>query len=401
MLASDSPAARPPPRMEGSIPRHPRESERVQAVAALAVEPSPRLDSMVKTLSEVLHVPMVLLNIVSHDTQRFLANIGTDWHGTESLDGAPCPWVVATDRALEVPDTRRDPRFDAAARGAFRVGSYYGVPVRTVDGLPVGVLCVIDHEPRSFTEAERGLVRQFAGFVEDHLTGTRVAGRLEALQRENAARLEDLMGMVSQRSFLRRQLGHDLRSLMQAQQFGSETLRDLAASGAAPELIEELSALGDRVVGLSEKLLHTTAQAAAPLPPRRGPLKTALLLRHVQESVAATAARRGLAVRTLSEVPRAPRADHAMLHRALCTQAERAVRTAIAGTTSDLAARPGAGGWMIELSWWPDPRIELARTADDEVAEAYCHEVARAHDGELRHSEREGLSHVSLSLPYV
>jgi GAF domain-containing protein len=42
---------------------------------------------------------------------------------------------------------------------------YAGSPLRTAAGFPVGVLCVLDHQPRPFTAEDRALLTQLAGVV--------------------------------------------------------------------------------------------------------------------------------------------------------------------------------------------------------------------------------------------
>ncbi|MFD1468999.1 GAF domain-containing protein [Hymenobacter caeli] len=46
-----------------------------------------------------------------------------------------------------------------------RLGFYAGRTLRTAAGYPIGVLCVIGHKPRSFSEAEAGLLERLAAVV--------------------------------------------------------------------------------------------------------------------------------------------------------------------------------------------------------------------------------------------
>lgn len=45
------------------------------------------------------------------------------------------------------------------------LGFYAGRTLRTVAGYPIGVLCVVSHEPRTFSEAEAELLARFATVV--------------------------------------------------------------------------------------------------------------------------------------------------------------------------------------------------------------------------------------------
>jgi hypothetical protein len=46
-----------------------------------------------------------------------------------------------------------------------RLGFYAGSALRTQAGYPIGVLCVIDHQPRSFNPAEAALLERLAAVV--------------------------------------------------------------------------------------------------------------------------------------------------------------------------------------------------------------------------------------------
>ncbi len=76
-----------------------------------------------------------------------------------------CAYVVDAQQPLLVADTRRDPRFSghaSVAEGRFR--SCAGAPV-VVDGLCVGSVCVIDEQPRAWSENDAETLRALAAEV--------------------------------------------------------------------------------------------------------------------------------------------------------------------------------------------------------------------------------------------
>ncbi len=60
---------------------------------------------------------------------------------------------------------------------ASRAGAYFQtnfVPVESPDGHRIGALCVIDREPRTFSDTDAALLRQLALRVQSVLWGNRV-----------------------------------------------------------------------------------------------------------------------------------------------------------------------------------------------------------------------------------
>jgi hypothetical protein len=74
-----------------------------------------------------------------------------------------CGHVVADNRPLVVPDVARDPRFATnpvlAAKG---LRFYAGAPLRPKKGAAIGSLCLLDTQPREFSERDAKLLQAMA-----------------------------------------------------------------------------------------------------------------------------------------------------------------------------------------------------------------------------------------------
>ncbi|MEO5876937.1 MAG: GAF domain-containing SpoIIE family protein phosphatase [Streptosporangiaceae bacterium] len=72
---------------------------------------------------------------------------------------SPCQVMVGTDRELIAPDAARDKRInDLAAVRELGIGAWAGFPIRSRSGQVLGGLCVVDDEPRAWTDVQmRGL----------------------------------------------------------------------------------------------------------------------------------------------------------------------------------------------------------------------------------------------------
>jgi GAF domain-containing protein len=88
-----------------------------------------------------------------------------------------CAHAVAADALLEVSDTTTDLRFagNPIVTGGPRARYYAGAPVRTADGQPVGVLCVVDTTARRMSPDQRTALESLARLAGAHLEPARLS----------------------------------------------------------------------------------------------------------------------------------------------------------------------------------------------------------------------------------
>ena len=132
------------------------ESERLSALDRLDL-PSlggPDLDRLAALAVERLDAPVALVGIVEAHHERFLAARGVPWRTLHRQDTV-CTHAVCREGPTTVEDLAADPRFGRSPVVRERgLRSYAGVPLRAPDGAVIGVFCVLDEQPRSFTEAD-------------------------------------------------------------------------------------------------------------------------------------------------------------------------------------------------------------------------------------------------------
>jgi diguanylate cyclase (GGDEF)-like protein/PAS domain S-box-containing protein len=163
------------------------EKERITALHRLDVLDTPgeeRFDRFTRLAAASFGVPIALVSLVDTDRQWFKSCVGLDAPGT-SRSTAFCSHAVALDDLLVVPDARLDERFAAnpLVTGAPHIRFYAGQPVRSLDGQPLGTLCIVDTRPRMLDDASRRMLRDLAQLVQDELNrGVLVAARDAAQQ---------------------------------------------------------------------------------------------------------------------------------------------------------------------------------------------------------------------------
>ena len=128
----------------------------MRSLESLGTDSDPDFDRLTRLAAAACSAPAALIGLVDLDRQYFKSR-----HGVE---GQPLPanisfctyGVVARDRVMVVPDAASDPRFrdDPLVTGDRGIRFYASAPIE-VEGERIGVLCVLDREPRSGGSSER------------------------------------------------------------------------------------------------------------------------------------------------------------------------------------------------------------------------------------------------------
>ena len=149
--------------------------------AVLDTLPDLRTDVFTRLAADLCDTPISLVSLVDTNRQWFKAAVGL--HETETpREISFCAHaILSPSEVMVVEDATLDPRFidNALVIGEPKIRFYAGAPIVSLDGYPLGTLCVIDKVPRKLDRA--GQRR-----LEDLAIG---AGTVLELYR-NAARLQ-------------------------------------------------------------------------------------------------------------------------------------------------------------------------------------------------------------------
>jgi len=130
------------------------------------------LQSIVEEAARGLSTPIALVNLVLEEIQFFKAHYGLPpdlaaARGTER-DVSFCQFVVRDGEPFEVINAEQDARVPQHLVKHYGIRSYLGIPV-VANGVIVGSLCVIDMEPREFSQEERRTLKNLADLVNRRL----------------------------------------------------------------------------------------------------------------------------------------------------------------------------------------------------------------------------------------
>lgn len=126
--------------------------------------PEKAFDRVTRLVAETLHVPVALFTLVTPQRQVFKSSVGLGETRETPLSHSFCQHVVESGAPLEVVDAREHPKVrDNPAIEDYGIVSYLGMPLTTSDGVRLGALCAIDHEPRQWTGRDHGVLEDLAG----------------------------------------------------------------------------------------------------------------------------------------------------------------------------------------------------------------------------------------------
>jgi len=164
---------------EGPAKSYCDEGDRLLILASFdadALSGDPELARIAKFASSLCGTKSAAISLVENERQVFLARAGIEETETPRSTSL-CAHTMLDAGILEVLDATRDPRFAdfALVRGDARLRYYAGAPLISVEGAPLGALCVIDDEPRDtpLSETQREGLIVLAEAVKRRLHGHR------------------------------------------------------------------------------------------------------------------------------------------------------------------------------------------------------------------------------------
>ncbi|MBW7932670.1 MAG: GAF domain-containing protein [Gemmatimonadaceae bacterium] len=152
----------------------------------LDTAPETVFDDLVYLSTFVTGSPIATFTLIDAHRQWFKSQIGMASQET-TRDVAFCAYTILQDDVLVVPDATQDPRFadNPLVIEDPGIRFYAGVPVRSREGLNIGTVCVIDHQPRrALLDHQRVALEAIARQASAMLELRRTAAELAAVTRD-------------------------------------------------------------------------------------------------------------------------------------------------------------------------------------------------------------------------
>ena len=173
--------------IEPQIPKGEKERlETLRTLQLLDTEPEERFDRLTRLAKRMFGVPISLVTLVDGDRQWFKSRQGLE--ATETPRNISfCGHAILGDDAFVVENALKDDRFSDNPLVADdpNIRFYAGHPLSVAEGGNMGTLCLIDVEPREFSEEDRQLLKDLAVMAEREIAALQLASLDELTQISN------------------------------------------------------------------------------------------------------------------------------------------------------------------------------------------------------------------------
>ena len=174
---------------------HKSESQRIKALESYSIldtMPEDDYDDLVLIASQICDTPIAIIGFVDEKRHWFKSKVGTEITENQR-DLSFCGHAINSEsNVFIVPDTRMDVRFkdNPLVNGDMQIGFYAGVSLlddRT--GLPIGTICVIDHQPKNLSNNQinslRALSTQTMKLLELREKNNKLKKNIALLEKKN------------------------------------------------------------------------------------------------------------------------------------------------------------------------------------------------------------------------
>ncbi len=154
-------------------------------------------DRLIELACSLTGAPRGCLTLVDAERTTAMSSFGfpADTDLFAPVEHSFCRFVVGTGRPLVVGDARTDPRTSGdPAIEAFHAAAWAGFPLEDADGMVLGTLCVMDHQPHDWTDSDLHLLATLAVAASTQIAFYRLvaeANRRTARERRVAAAADD------------------------------------------------------------------------------------------------------------------------------------------------------------------------------------------------------------------
>jgi signal transduction histidine kinase len=201
----------------------------------LDTPPEGAFDRITSLASQLFNVPIAIASLVDTDRIWFKSHHGLDVQEVDRELGL-CASAIINNVPYVLNDASIDPRSLAhplvAGESGFRF--YAGVPLITHDNHNLGVLCIMDYQPRTITEEELSILGNLAQIVMDEMELRLASRHIDELYKEKS----NLLAVLS----------HEIRTPMNG-------IMGMASLLHSTELTEEQKEYADIIETSGESLL--------------------------------------------------------------------------------------------------------------------------------------------------
>ncbi len=148
----------------------------LKSLNILDTKPEERFDRITRMAKRLYNVPIALVSLVDSERQWFKSSMGLDASETHR-DISFCGHAILDDDIFVIENALEDERFadNPLVTDEPSIRFYAGCPIRSIAGVKIGTLCLIDTVPRRLSLEEKEILRDLATMVEKELVTFQIA----------------------------------------------------------------------------------------------------------------------------------------------------------------------------------------------------------------------------------
>ena len=145
----------------------PNDASRIASLNSFQIldtEPEGYFNNLTRIMARCFEMPIALISLVDTDRVFFKANVGIEDKQNVSRGLSLCSLAIMEDKPTVFENALKEPCLLAnpLVAGEFGLRFYAGAPITTDDGYNIGTVCVIDKQPRTFSQLDKDLLSRFA-----------------------------------------------------------------------------------------------------------------------------------------------------------------------------------------------------------------------------------------------
>ncbi|SDF37215.1 Signal transduction histidine kinase [Dyadobacter soli] len=226
------------------------ELERLVGLSELDIDYSDHqitFQDLAKLAAKVTGTRISLVNLIDSLTQWTISNYGLDIEQMLREDSV-CQYTIMESDHFEVGDLTEDDRFKDKfyVTGEPNVKYYYGIPLKTSDGLQIGALCVLDHERKTLEPEKIELLKIIADEIVARLKTHKV--------------MESLKSRLLEARQTQKKVAHDIRGPLGGIVGLAQIIRDQGDQNRMDEVLEFINLIhksGNSILDLAEEILDS------------------------------------------------------------------------------------------------------------------------------------------------
>ncbi len=141
-----------------------------------------RFDRITRIASALFGMPVAMINIITAREDVNKSCYGMDGGSRNDRSVSFCNYTILSEEPMVIENALEHEHFkdNPQVKGGMNIRAYAGMPFRAEDGTHPGALCVIDTEPRKFSDHEIELLKDLSRWAELELNASSQEKALQA-----------------------------------------------------------------------------------------------------------------------------------------------------------------------------------------------------------------------------